>query len=74
MQYLLIYLAIGAGVAILMAYWQARHRPNQLRRSKLGILLGAYLFIALAWPVSVAAFFYGAFSQLLEGTQETDQT
>ena len=72
MEYLILYFAVGFSVALLMAHLHRRQARDKLSTVSFKMMLGAYIFIALAWPVSVAAFAYGALSLLL-GIQQNDQ-
>ena len=71
MVYLLCYLVIGFSVALLMAHLQKRRSPEYAHFSY-KMMLGAYIFIALAWPISLGAFLYGALSTLLVHAEESE--
>ncbi len=70
MIYLLCYLVLGFVVAFVMAHMQKRRPTTKYAHFSWKMMLGAYFFIALAWPVAVAAFIYGAFSSLVLGAQK----
>ena len=72
MIYLLCYFVLGFSVAFLMAHLQKR-QASKYSHLSFKMMLGAYIFIALAWPISVAAFIYGALSQVIFGAQQKDQ-
>ena len=74
MKYVALYFLIGAVTAVWTAINQARiERSDQSQeRTPLGAMLGAYLMIALAWPLSVVVFLYGLISQLLTGAEQED--
>ncbi len=65
MTYLILYLVIGAGVAVAMALVPAGETnrvPEDIRES----MLDAYFFIGLAWPISVTAFVYGSVTHIID--------
>ena len=73
MEYLLLYFAVGFSVALVMAHLHRRQSRDNFSTVSFKMMFGAYIFIALAWPISVAAFVYGALSQFILGTQQNDQ-
>ena len=68
MAYLIIYLLIGITVSILMATLHVWSMSNDTSSADKRVMLDSFLLIALAWPLSIAAFIYGAFSHLLSST------
>jgi hypothetical protein len=68
MEYLVTYLLIGAVTAAFTAFVQLRERSRgRSAPAPDGDLFVAYIFIALAWPVSIAAFVYGLSRYLVAG-------
>jgi hypothetical protein len=71
MYYIALYFLIGAIVAVWTAINQSRLDRGGAEGDKRPLfdMLGAYLLIALAWPVSVIAFFYTLFAEMVTGGQ-----
>ena len=64
MIYLLLYFSIGLAVSLLTAMVHARQGlPSDDALSK-DRMMDVFLFIALAWPVTLVAFFCGACTQI----------
>lgn len=65
MNYLLIYLSIGVAVSLLMAIPHMREGWLRDDSPSGHIMMDVFVFIALAWPVSIVAFLLGAFTHFL---------
>ena len=74
MKYILLYFLIGAVTAVWTAINQTRIERRDLPENRVPVaaMLGAYLMIALAWPLSIVVFVYGLVSQLLAGAEQGD--
>lgn len=74
MKFLLLYFLIGAVTAVWTALNQARLERRERSEDKVpfAAMLGAYLMIALAWPLSIVVFVYGLVSHLLTGAEQGD--
>jgi len=74
MKYVLLYFLIGAVTAVWTAINQTRieRQTDPEKRAPAAAMLGAYLMIALAWPLSVVVFVYGLVSYLFTGAEQED--
>lgn len=65
MAYLIIYISIGIAVSIFMATLHVWSENDTTDISDKRVMVDSFVLIALAWPLSVIAFVYGAFSHIL---------
>ncbi len=63
MNYVLIYFSIGVIVAMLIAIAHVAQGKPDCEALGNRLMMNAFLFLALAWPVSVMAVVLGALSQ-----------
>jgi hypothetical protein len=74
MSYLILYLITGVSVALVMALIQLRSKDAWLASQADGrsrpLSFGVYAFVALAWPISIAAFVYGLALHLTGARQQ----
>ncbi len=66
MEYLVAYMLVGAVLAIAMTRLQERNQSAESKMTSIREMLGVYLVLALAWPISVTAVIYGALVHLSE--------
>ena len=73
MEYLLSYLIIGAIVALVMAQIQDRRVGAGQALISSRTMVDVYVFIALAWPIAVTAFVYGALVHALTRSYQREE-
>jgi hypothetical protein len=75
MLYTIIYLLVGAAVAMAMAFipMPESQDTNQFQPGSKKQMVDAYCFIGLAWPVSVVAFVYGSVAHLLVRSSDNNK-
>ncbi len=65
MEYLVAYMLIGSVLAIAMTRLQEQNKKTESKIAAFRDMIGVYLVLALAWPVSVTAIVYGALAHLV---------
>ena len=67
MDYMVIYFSIGIAVSLILAIMRKRRGLQSDDSEEKIFMADVFLFIALAWPITVAALVYGMFSRVLSG-------